>query len=56
MHGHLDQRDGGDSDVFEVVRIRSPWSRVCDLFLFLAVVVVEGVAGGVDELDGVFDF
>ena len=48
-HGH-----GADADVLEVVRVGPPRLGVVDGLLRVAVVVVEGVACGVDELDGVF--
>lgn len=55
MHDHFQQGDGGDADVFEVVRVFAPGGVVGDGFLFVGVVGVEGVAVGVDEFDGVFE-
>lgn len=55
MHDHLDKRDGGDADMFEMIRIASPWPLVVDFLHFIRVVNVEGIAGRVNELDGVLD-
>ena len=55
MHNHLDEGDGGDADVLEVVRIFAPWMGGLNGFLLVRVVAVEGVTVGIDELDGVFE-
>lgn len=55
MHHHLDQGDGGDADVFEVVGIGSPWPRVGVFLVVGRVEGVESVAGWVDDFDGILD-
>ena len=51
MHDHLKQGNGGDSDIFKVVRIRSPWLCVLDLFLFGGIVSVKSITVTVNKLD-----
>lgn len=55
MHNHLDEGDGGNADVLEVVGVFAPWRGGLDGFLLVGVVAVEGVTVGVDELDGIFE-
>lgn len=55
MHDHLEEGDGGDADILEVVGVFAPWVSFLDGFLLFGVVAVEGVAVGVDELDGVLE-
>ena len=54
MHDHLEERDGGDADGFEVVGVVCPWFGCHDGLFGGGVVVVESVAVGVDEFDDVF--
>jgi hypothetical protein len=51
VHDHLEEGDGGDSDVFEVVRVGLPGFGFLNCFLLGGVVCVEGVAVRVDEFD-----
>lgn len=55
MHDHLEEGDGGDSHVLEVVGVGSPWFGIVDFFLLGRVVGVEGVSLGVDQLDVVVE-
>ena len=48
MHDHFEEGDGGDADVFEVVRVLFPGFRFADCSLVRGIVGVEGVAVGVD--------
>lgn len=53
MHDHLEEGDGGNSNMFEVMGVGFPRPFVQDAFLFFGVVTVESIAVGVDELDAV---
>lgn len=55
MHNHLEQSDGGDSDVFEVIGVGLPWFVILDGFLLGGVVGVEGITMGVDKFDVVIE-
>ena len=55
VHGHLDERDGADAYVLEVVGVFGPWSSLGRGFLGVWVVVVECVTLGVDQLDVVVE-
>jgi hypothetical protein len=55
MHHHFKKCYGGDANIFEVVGVFLPWLLVVDLLLLLFGVAVEGVAGGVEQFDGVFE-
>lgn len=56
MHDHLQHCDGGYPDVFEVVRVVRPGPRIVEGFVCFFIVLVEGVAVGVDEGDGIVEF
>lgn len=51
MHNHLEKSYSRDTNVFEVLRICSPWLSVLDRLLLLGIVTVEGITLGIDELD-----
>ena len=55
MHHHFEQRDGGDTDGGEVVRVGTPWAGIRDGFLGIIGIGVEGVTIRIDELYGVFE-
>ena len=55
MHDHLDQGDGRNADIFEVIWVGAPWFRVVDLLDLCGVQGVESIAVGIDELDSIFD-
>ena len=55
MHDHFEKGDGGDADVFEVVRVLFPGFLILYDFLLVSIVAVESVAGWVNELDGVLE-
>jgi hypothetical protein len=51
VHNHLDERNGADSYMLEVVGVGLPrLLRGCGLVGF-CIVVVEGVAFGINQLD-----
>ncbi len=51
MHNHFQQCNGGDSDILKVIWVLLPWFGVVLGFLLGGGVVVEGIAGGVEEFD-----
>ena len=51
MHDHLEEGDGRDADVFEVVRVDFPWFCITNAFLFGGIVGVKGIFLRIDELD-----
>jgi hypothetical protein len=51
VHHHLEEGDGGDTNVFEVVGIGFPWLGFTDCFLFCGIVTVEGIFLGIDKLN-----
>lgn len=55
MHDHLDEGDGADAYMLEVVWVIFP--GLCGIYFGLAVVgvVVKGVSYGIDELDVVIE-
>lgn len=53
MHDHLEEGDGGNSNMFEVMRVVFPWIFVSDAGLFVCVISVQSIAVGIDELDAV---
>lgn len=53
MDNHFEQSDGGDPDMFEVMRIFLPWSRIVDCFLSFGVIRVKSIAVSVNKLNGV---
>jgi len=55
VHDHFEQGDGGDADIFEVVGVLFPRLLILYGFLLIGVVAVEGIAGWVDKLYGVFE-
>ena len=55
MHDHLEECDGRDADILEVVGIGSPWLCVSDGFLLGGIVSVEGIFLRVNELDVVVE-
>lgn len=55
MHHHLQEGDGGNANIFEVVGIGSPRLCIIDCFLLRNGVVVKGVAVLVDELDAIIE-
>ena len=55
MHDHFKEGDGGNADGGEVVGVGAPGFGGVDGFLGGRGVGVEGVFGGVDELDGVLE-
>jgi len=55
VHDHLDEGDGADADVLEVVRVVPPGAGDVDLGIGFDVVFVEGVTCRVYELDAVVE-
>ena len=55
MHNHLEEGDGGNSNIFEVMGIGFPWLFLPDEILFLFIVTVQSVPVGIDELDAVLE-
>jgi len=55
MHDHLDESDGRDTDVFEVVWIAAPWASIVFGFYGDGIVSVERVALWICESDGVLE-
>ena len=53
MDDHLQEGDGGDAHIFEVLRVVLPGFCLLHYVKLGLVIVVKGVAGGVNELDGV---
>lgn len=53
MHDHLDEGNGADADVLEVVGVFLPWSRVEEGFVGGWVEGVESVTLRVEDGDGV---
>lgn len=54
MNHHLEQRDGGDADVFKVLRVSAPGLSILNSVKLSSVIVVECVASRIDKLNGVF--
>jgi hypothetical protein len=55
VHDHLEECDGGDADRGEVVRVGAPWVGFVDGLLGCGGVAVEGIFGGIDELNRVLE-
>lgn len=55
MHDHFEQSDGGNSYVFEVVGVFLPWFGLINGLLLFGGVAVEGIAGGIEQFDRVFE-
>jgi hypothetical protein len=51
MHDHFQQGYSGYSDILKVVWVLFPWFGVVLGFLLRSGVIVEGIAGGVEEFD-----
>jgi hypothetical protein len=49
MCDHFEESRGGDADVFEVVDIFLPGFGILDFLLLFMIIVVERVAGWVDD-------
>jgi hypothetical protein len=50
VHGHFDECYGADADMFEVIGISGPRFILGYGFLGLRIVIVQGIAFGVDQL------
>jgi hypothetical protein len=55
MHDHFKESDSGDTDVLEVVRVFLPWFGVLQGFVGSIVIIVESIAGGIDQLDRILE-
>lgn len=55
MHDHLEEGDGRDADILEVVGIGAPWFCGIDLLLLVGGVGIKCIAVGVDEFDVVVE-
>lgn len=55
MHDHFEEGDSGDADIFEVVGVFFPGLFILDGLLLGGIIAVEGIAGGIDKLDGIFE-
>jgi len=53
MHHHFQECDGGDSHTLEVIGVLFPGFRFVEGFLLGGGIVVQGIAGGVEEFDRV---
>jgi hypothetical protein len=55
VHNHLEKRNGGDTNILEIVRIFLPQLPIVDFLLLLGRIIVECITSWVDELDGVLE-
>ena len=56
MHDHLDEGYGADADGLEVVGVFGPGLIVVGLLLGVVIVVVEGIANGINKLYAIVEF
>jgi hypothetical protein len=55
VHDHLEEGDGRDADILEMVGVGSPWLCISDGSLFGGIVGVEGIFLRINELDVVVE-
>lgn len=53
MHNHFEKCDGGDADIFEVMRVAFPGALIGYSFLFDDVVAVQSVSMRINEFDSI---
>lgn len=55
MHDHLEESNRGDADMFEVMRVLSPWAGCLNSFLLGLIVRVEGVPLWIDKFYSILE-